>query len=62
VAIADVYDALRSARVYKDAWTEEDVLNELRACSGTQFDPELIEIFFEVYDRLQTIAEQFADQ
>jgi response regulator RpfG family c-di-GMP phosphodiesterase len=28
----------------------------------TQFDPELIEIFFEVYDRLQTIAEQFADQ
>jgi HD-GYP domain-containing protein (c-di-GMP phosphodiesterase class II) len=62
VAIADVYVALRSARVYKDAWTEEDVLNELRACSGTQFDPELIEIFFEVYDRLQTIAEQFADQ
>jgi HD-GYP domain-containing protein (c-di-GMP phosphodiesterase class II) len=61
VAIADVYDALRSKRVYKEAWTEEDVLNELRSCAGGQFDPELIDIFFEVYDRLQTIADQYPD-
>ncbi len=61
VAIADVYDALRSTRVYKKAWSEEDVLNELRACAGTQFDPELIDIFFEVYDRLQTVADQYPD-
>ncbi|WP_041400926.1 HD domain-containing phosphohydrolase [Salinispira pacifica] len=62
VAIADVYDALRCKRVYKEAWKEEDVLEEIRKLSGTKFDPDLVDIFFEVYDRLQTVADQYPDE
>jgi len=46
VALADVYDALCSARAYKEAWTEDKALAILDQSSGTQFDPELVEIFF----------------
>ena len=61
VAIADVYDALRSKRVYKEAWGEENVLEELRRLSGIKFDPQLIDIFFEVYEHLQNITEQYSE-
>lgn len=45
VAICDVYDALTSRRVYKDAWTHEETAGTMRAESGKHFDPELLEIF-----------------
>jgi HD-GYP domain-containing protein (c-di-GMP phosphodiesterase class II) len=61
VAIADVYDALMSRRVYKEAWDENAVLSELRALSGTKFDPELIDAFFEVYPRIREIRERYMD-
>ncbi len=61
VAIADVYDALMCRRVYKEAWDEDAVLNELRTLSGTKFDPELIEAFFEVYPRIREIRERYMD-
>ena len=48
VAIADVFDALCSKRVYKEPWTEEQVLEEMHKLSGTKFDPELMDIFFAV--------------
>jgi len=48
VAIADVFDALSSKRVYKDPWTEGQVLEHMRELSGTRFDPELIDVFFEI--------------
>jgi response regulator RpfG family c-di-GMP phosphodiesterase len=48
VAIADVFDALCSKRVYKEPWTEDQVLEEIHKLSGTKFDPELVEIFFSV--------------
>ena len=38
-AICDVFDALVTARPYKPAWAVEDALDEIRALSGTQFDP-----------------------
>jgi HD-GYP domain-containing protein (c-di-GMP phosphodiesterase class II) len=61
VAIADVYDALCSSRAYKDAWNEERVLEEMRAMGGTKFDPELLEIFFEVLPNIKTIAGKYPD-
>ncbi len=61
VALADVYDALSSKRVYKDAWKEEDVLKEMEKMAGAKFDPELVEIFFEVLPNLRTITEKYAD-
>ena len=61
VSIADVYDALSSNRIYKEAWEEEDVLNEIRACSGTKFDPELVEYFFEALPNIQAIKNLFTE-
>jgi HD-GYP domain-containing protein (c-di-GMP phosphodiesterase class II) len=44
-AICDVFDALVTARPYKPAWAVEDALDEIRALSGSQFDPGLVELF-----------------
>ncbi len=44
-AICDVYDALVSPRPYKDPWAVDAALDEIRRQSGSQFDPQLAEIF-----------------
>lgn len=62
VALADVYDALSSARVYKKAWNEAEVLSKIEENSGGHFDPELIEIFFEGLDLLRSIQKRYADE
>ena len=59
VSVADVFDALFSRRVYKKAWSEKDVLEELKKSSGTQFDPEVIEIFFEILPHLMQIRKRY---
>ena len=61
VSLADVYDALRSSRVYKEKWTEEDTLREMRKLAGTKFDPELVDIFFEVLPSIQTVSARYAE-
>ena len=61
VALADVYDALGSRRAYKEPWDEGRVLEELRACSGTYFDPEIVEIFFTCIDTIRSIRERYPD-
>jgi putative nucleotidyltransferase with HDIG domain len=45
LSIVDAYDAMTSPRSYRTQLTLEDALLELRRCSGTQFDPELVEKF-----------------
>jgi len=60
-ALADVYDALSSSRSYKEAWTEELVFSEIQKCSGSQFDPELVEIFFSIKDVLRAIGEKYTN-
>jgi HD-GYP domain-containing protein (c-di-GMP phosphodiesterase class II) len=55
VALADVFDALSSRRVYKDAWNEEQVLVEIRSLSGIKFDPELVDIFFDILPHIRQI-------
>jgi HD-GYP domain-containing protein (c-di-GMP phosphodiesterase class II) len=62
VALADVYDALSSVRVYKQAWDEKDVLETISKESGRQFDPELVEIFFSILDVLRSIQKRFQDK
>ena len=47
-AIVDVFDALMSARTYKDAWTLDAALDELRDGRGTHFDPDLLDEFIEL--------------
>jgi len=62
VAIADVYDALSSRRVYKDAWDESDVLHEIRKLSGTKFDPQLVEIFFDSLPVMRSIRQRYPER
>jgi len=45
IAVADAYDAMTSERPYRAALSHEDAVNEVRRCSGTQFDPEVAEAF-----------------
>ncbi len=60
LGICDVYDALTSARVYKEAWTHEDTEAAIREGSGTQFDPELVEIFFENVEELFQVQQKYS--
>ena len=45
LAIADAYDAMTSPRPYREQLSPQSALEELRRCAGTQFDPELVELF-----------------
>ena len=49
VAIADAYDAMVHDRPYKRSVTHEGAIAELRRHSGTQFDPELVDLFCDLY-------------
>lgn len=61
VAIADVYDALRAKRCYKDPWPEEKVLNLFKEEKGEHFDPDLIDIFFNNLDEIRSIMDKYPD-
>ena len=61
VALADVYDALSSKRVYKDSWEEKDVLKEIKDLSGIKFDPDLVDVFFESIDIIKSIKEKYPE-
>lgn len=47
LAIVDAYDVMISGRPYKKAMSREEIIRELKRCSGTQFDPELVKVFLE---------------
>lgn len=61
VAIADVYDALSSARAYKDAWDEDRILETMRSETGTHFDPDMMDAFFFSLDVIHNIKERIPD-
>ncbi len=58
-AISDVFDALSTARVYKEAWDDEKVKAILKAGSGEEFDPVLVELFLKHYDKFVAIKNSF---
>jgi len=61
MAIADVYDALISKRVYKAAMPHAQAVEIIKASSGTHFDPELVAAFLDIHERFQAIALEYAD-
>lgn len=61
VALADVFDALGSDRVYKKAWPLEQILDYFREQSGHHFDPALVNIFLGNLDSMLAIRDQYAD-
>lgn len=48
IAIADSFDAMTSKRSYRKAMTVKQAVSEIKKCSGTQFDPKLVDIFLEI--------------
>lgn len=49
LAIADAYDAMTSFRPYREIISQEKALEEIKRCSGTQFDPALTELFLSIF-------------
>jgi putative two-component system response regulator len=47
-AVADVFDALTSERVYKKAWAVDDAVRYIARGAGTQFDPTVVEAFMRI--------------
>ena len=62
VAIADVYDALASNRVYKRKWSTEDIVTYIKENSGKHFDPEIAEIVLTIPDVIDAIQKRFLDK
>jgi len=57
VAIADAYDAMTHDRPYKRAMTHENAINELRRHAGTQFDPQLVTLFCDLFANVAPIPD-----
>lgn len=62
VAVADVFDALTSPRPYKKAWTLEDACRFLKDNSGSHFDPQCVDAFFNVWDEVLVIHARYQDE
>jgi len=60
-ALADVFDALGSDRVYKKAWADEKVFKLLKEERGEHFDPVLIDLFFENLDKILKVRQEYKD-
>lgn len=60
-AVADVFDALGSDRCYKKAWSDKDIFKLLLEEKGKQFEPKLINLFFENIDKFKEIRDKYKD-
>ncbi len=61
MAIADVYDALISKRVYKPSFTHDDAVRIILEGKGSHFDPDMVEAFEKVVEQFYEVAEQYKD-
>lgn len=60
-ALADVFDALSSNRIYKKAWTLDKVIDLIQEEKGKQFDPFLVKLFLENLESFIAIQEKYQD-
>ncbi len=56
VAVADVYDALRSKRPYKEPWSHQDAVTEIIKQRGEQFNPSVVDAFVSQSDKFNEIS------
>ena len=61
VAVADVYDALRTKRTYKDAFSHKDTVQYIINESGKHFDPRIVEVFLRYEKQFKMISESIQD-
>ncbi|WP_416311658.1 HD-GYP domain-containing protein [Pseudomonas sp. W03] len=62
MAVADVYDALISRRVYKTGMPHEGAAEFIRSQRGLHFDPDIVDAFIALQDEFRGIAERFCDR
>ncbi|NLM36915.1 MAG: HD domain-containing protein [Firmicutes bacterium] len=60
MAIADVYDALRSTRVYKKAFPHAESVRIIQEESGKAFDPEIVKVFIEIHEEIREIYDRYS--
>lgn len=61
MALADVYDALMSKRVYKEAYSHDVAVETIVQGRGSHFDPDLVDAFLTIHEQFEEIARQFSD-
>ena len=61
MALADVYDALISSRIYKDGMRHEDAVKIIAQGRGTHFDADIVDAFLRIQHQFQAIASRYAD-
>ncbi|OBY88773.1 MULTISPECIES: response regulator [unclassified Pseudomonas] len=61
MAVADVYDALISRRIYKNAMPHEAAVEYIHGQRGQHFDPDVVDAFLALQDKFRSIAGRFAD-
>lgn len=61
-ALADVFDALASDRIYKKAWPLEEIFTYVQEKRGQQFDPRLVDIFLAHRETMVTIRDMYPDE
>lgn len=61
MAVADVYDALISRRVYKEPMPHEEAVQIMLEGKGKHFDPDMIDAFLDCQDQFKKIGEKYAD-
>lgn len=59
LSVADSFDAMTSSRPYKESMSFEDALNELKRCSDTQFDPDIVDTFIETIKMQNNYLDSF---
>ena len=57
MALADVYDALRSKRVYKEAFSHEKSIEIISLSKGSHFDPALVDVFIQNQAEFESLYE-----
>jgi len=60
-AVADVFDALGSKRVYKEAWELDKIINLFKEERSKQFDPKIIDLFLDNLDKFLSIRDRYKD-
>lgn len=62
VSVCDVFDALRSSRPYKDAWSIAKAVNYLFSESGKHFDPDVVAAFANIVDSVEALRQEHPDE
>ena len=62
IAVADTFDAMTSDRPYRQARSRDEAVAELRRCSGTSYDPKMVDVFVEILDEQASAIMELPDE